>query len=892
MEKKVLVIVESPTKARTIKRILPSNYIVEASIGHVRDLPQTAADIPKSYKEQAWARLGVNVEEDFAPLYVVPKDKTKVVSQLKKLLKEVDELYLATDEDREGESISWHLVELLKPGKKPVRRMVFHEITDTAIKQALEHTRDIDQNLVKAQETRRVIDRLYGFTLSPLLWKKISYGLSAGRVQSPGLRLIVQREFERAVFKKSYFWDLLAKLSQANQSTSFEARLLEVAGRRIATGKDFDPDTGLIKTNKDLWILNEDNSKDLLIRLEKANWKVIDVQEKETTSKPAAPFITSTLQQEGNRKLGLSSRETMRMAQKLYEEGLITYMRTDSPNLSSQAIEGARETIVQLYGKDYLSPEIRQYSSKSASAQEAHEAIRPAGKTFVHPDKIELLGKEKALYELIWKRTIATQMADAKKAGVSVKIQAADTVFQANGTRIVFPGFLRAYVEGSDDPDQALEDKDSPLPALSIGEELKLNSLANQGHETKPPARYTEASLIQRLEKEGIGRPSTYASIISVLYERNYVRKQGTALVPSFTGISVAQFLETNFSELVEYQFTSSMESSLDAIALGQGDRSSYLKKFYLGEQGLKTQVDQREKSIKPEESRTVHLPQLQGFSDIKIGRFGPYVIFKDPESNQEIHASIPEDLAPAELTMDQLMKLIALQKEGGSAIGEDPETGLKVHFMIGRYGAYLQLGEASEDDKKPRRAPLPKDKTKDTITIEEALKALSLPRSLGRHPVSDKEITVNIGRFGPYVACDGEFRSLKKEDDVFTVTLSRVLEIMAEEKKGRAGSQVIKDLGSQEGTAFKLIEGRYGPYLKAGADNVSLSEEFKSPEGIEAFDLATALRLYQESNKKGAKSTIKSSAKNTAKSTVKTTAKKSDSPRKGGKPREAQAEE
>jgi DNA topoisomerase-1 len=587
MEEKYLVIVESPTKARTIKRFLPKNFIVEASIGHIRDLPQTAADVPAKFKGLEWARLGIDVENGFEPLYITPKGKGKIINDLKRKLKDVKGLYLATDEDREGESISWHLVQVLKPEKKKVevKRMVFHEITKDAIHHALEDTRDIDMNLVKAQETRRMLDRLYGFTLSPLIWKKIAYGLSAGRVQSPGLRMIVERERERMAFRKAVYWDLKAQLTapETGSDEQFEARLVSFNDRRLASGKDFHSIEGTLLEGRDVLVLDEAAARKLEGDLAGAQWEVTDVTEKETTSRPSVPFITSTLQQEGNRKLGLTARETMRTAQKLYEEGLITYMRTDSPTLSREAIEGARKTIEERYGKEYLSAEPRQYSSKDESAQEAHEAIRPAGSDFVHPDETGLSGKEKALYEIIWKRTLATQMADAKKSSTSVKIKVGDAIFQANGTKILFPGYLKLYVEGKDDPDAKKEDREVILPDVKVGQRCEAINLESLYHETKPPARYTEASLIQSLEKRGIGRPSTYSSIISTLFDRGYVRRIGTSLAPTFTGMGVVQFLENNFDYLIKYDFTIDMENSLDRIAEGEKDRLEYLREFYSG---------------------------------------------------------------------------------------------------------------------------------------------------------------------------------------------------------------------------------------------------------------------------------------------------------------------
>jgi DNA topoisomerase-1 len=537
---KFLVIVESPTKAKTIRKFLPKNYIVEASMGHVRDLPQSATQIPAKVKDQEWTKLGVNVKNDFEPLYVVPKGKSKIITELRKKLKTCKGLYLATDEDREGESISWHLIALLKP-KVPVKRMVFHEITKRAITKALEDTREIDVQLVKAQETRRVLDRLYGYTLSPLIWKKIAYGLSAGRVQSPGLRMAVIRERERIAFRKSEYWDIKATLSAKDK---FEAKLIGYKNKRIATGKDFDSKTGKLAKGKDVTVVDEKLAKELAKKLKGSKFSVVSTEEKKFTQNPAIPFTTSTLQQEGNRKLGLSARDTMRVAQRLYENGLITYMRTDSPNLSNEAINGARSEVESLYGKKYLSEKPRQYKAKSKGAQEAHEAIRPAGYEFTHPKDTGLDGKEKALYELIWKRTLATQMAVAQKASMSVKIEADDCEFSASGTRIIFPGFLRVYVEGKDDPDSALDDKEVILPDMKKGDSLKADKLEPLYHETKPPARFTEASLVQRLEKEGIGRPSTYATIIGTIQERGYVRKDGNTLVPTYTEWPLCNFLK------------------------------------------------------------------------------------------------------------------------------------------------------------------------------------------------------------------------------------------------------------------------------------------------------------------------------------------------------------
>lgn len=836
---KALVIVESPTKARTIRKFLPKDYIVEASMGHLRDLPQSAADIPAAVKKEPWANLGVNVDKDFEPLYVVPKGKKKVVRELKQKLKEAEILYLATDEDREGESISWHLVELLKP-KVPVKRMVFHEITKTAIQKALQECKEVDMQLVKAQETRRVLDRIYGYTLSPLLWKKIAYGLSAGRVQSTGLRMIVTRERERMKFISSEYWDLKADFSS---SPAFHARLNTYQGKNIAKGKDFDGTTGKLKGNAVL--VDKKTAETLAQKLQKEAWKVLSIKEKKFQSHPASPFITSTLQQEGNRKLGMSARQVMRAAQKLYEEGLITYMRTDSPNLSSQAIEAARDEVESLYGKDYLSEKPRQYKSKSKGAQEAHEAIRPAGAQFVHPRDIKLDGKEKALYELIWKRTLATQMAQAQKSSQTITITAAECEFQAYGTKIIFPGFLRVYVEGKDDPDAQLEDKEVILPALKEGDTLNLKELQALEHHTRPPARFSEAALVQNLEKEGIGRPSTYASIIGTIIDRGYVKKVSNRLIPTFTGIAVMQILEKNFTHLVDYQFTSQMENSLDDIAEGKLDNIHYLQNFYLGKKGLKEQVNQKEKDIDPKVSRSVDLPHLDLSTEVKVGRYGPYIVLRK-EGREEIHASIPEDIHPADLEKKDIDLLIEQQKDGPKPIGQHPDNGENIYCLIGRYGPYLQQGEKTEENPKPRRGSLPKHLSPSTVTIEDAVRILSLPRELGVHPETQKVVSVNVGRFGPYIAHDGEFRSLKKEDDVYTVELERVLEVLAQPKNPRRGAK-IKDLGThpKEKKKLALYNGPYGFFIKMGTKNIALPQEYKeSEEKSKALTLEEVLKI------------------------------------------------
>jgi len=855
MEKNVLVIVESPTKARTIKQFLPARFHVEASVGHIRDLPQTAAEIPASVKAQAWSRLGIDVENDFAPLYVIPKEKSALVRQLKALVKDASEIYLATDEDREGESISWHLLDVLSP-KVPVKRMVFHEITERAIREALDHPRTIDMNLVNAQETRRILDRLYGYTLSPLIWKKIAYGLSAGRVQSPGLRLLVERELARCRFKSAEYWDLKVTLKkQDGNGPTFEAKLAEVGGRKVANGKDFDPETGLLTTKSQAVLLSAEEAGVLEASLKNSSWTVAEVNEKETVQKPMDPFTTSTLQQEANRKLGLATKETMRVAQKLYEEGFITYMRTDSPSLSTEALTEARSTIASLFGAEYLPAHARQYSAKSDSAQEAHEAIRPSI-PFRAPDAAGLSGRERALYELIWKRTLASQMAEARKSVVNAKIASGQALFTASGVRILFPGFLRVYVEGSDDPDQALDNLEVFLPPLAKNEALTPVSLSADRHLTKPPARFTEAALVQRLEKEGIGRPSTYATIIGTLQERKYVFRKDNTLVPSFTGMAVTALLETNFPQLVDYEFTSKMEKSLDEIALGQHDRLGYLKEFYNGKAGLEEVVTKTEKSIDANASRSLKLPQLRPEQVIKIGRFGPYIV-EPKEDGSEAKASLPEDQAPADLRATDVAGLLTRQESGPQSLGIDPDSGLPIYALSGRFGPHLQVGDKAEGFK-PKTVSLPKGMDLDTVTLEDALKLISLPRTLGNHPVLGHPVTANNGRFGPYVACNGEFRSLKKQDDLFTVTLDRALELFAEEKKGRTTANVIKEFAVGDGGLKRkvtVIAGKYGAYMKSGVRNISLPEDRKTPE---AAALLTAEDVFALVEKPRAKASPK----------------------------------
>ena len=847
-----LVIVESPTKARTIRDFLPRGYQVAASMGHIRDLPDKAADIPPRYKGEEWARLGVNVEKDFEPLYVVPADKRKVVKELKDALKDADELILATDEDREGESISWHLIQVLAP-KVAVRRMVFHEITREAIREALESTRAVDDKLVRAQETRRILDRLYGYTLSPLLWKKIAYGLSAGRVQSVAVRLLVQRERERRAFRAAVYWDLKAHLDQAEQA--FDADLVALGGTRLATGKDFDEKTGKLAPGKEVVLLDEPAAGRLRERLLRKEWKVSASEEKPGIRRPAAPFTTSTLQQEANRKLRLSARETMRVAQNLYENGYITYMRTDSVHLSNQALTAARECVERLYGRNYLPAKPRAYSAKNVHAQEAHEAIRPAGSHFRTPDETKLTGREYDVYELIWKRTVASQMPDARITSLVVTLDVEDATFRATGKRIDFPGFLRAYVEGSDDPEAALEDQEVLLPHLEVGDTPACTGIDALSHVTQPPPRFTEASLVRELEADGVGRPSTYASIIGTIVERGYVQKQGQALVPTFTAFAVTGLLEHHFPRLVDLKFTARMEQSLDDIAEGHAEWLPYLQHFYLGKEGLQKQVESREKKIDPAEARTV---QVDGLADatIRIGRFGPYVEVE--RSGEMLRASLPKDAAPADLTMEQVEELLRQKLEGPDVLGHHPVTREPIMVLTGQYGPYVQLGQVSDENPKPKRSSLPKGMKPEDVTLDIAVGLLALPRLLGSHAESGARLFAGQGRFGPYIVLDKgkdgkDYRSLKGEDHVLTVTLRRALELLAQPKLGRgrrAAPAPLKELGPhpEDQAPVALHDGQYGPYVKHGTTSASIPKG-RDPLGV---TLAEAVELLAEKKGRG----------------------------------------
>ncbi|MCH2565573.1 MAG: type I DNA topoisomerase [Prochlorococcus sp. ALOHA_A2.0_51] len=839
-----LVIVESPTKARTIRGFLPKDFRVEASMGHVRDLPNNASEIPAAQKGQKWANLGVNTTADFEPLYVVPKDKKKVVKELKAALKEADQLLLATDEDREGESISWHLLQLLAP-KVPVKRMVFHEITKEAIAKALDQPRDLDMELVHAQETRRILDRLVGYTLSPLLWKKVAWGLSAGRVQSVAVRLLVQRERARRAFRSGSYWDLKAKLAKGGGQ--FEAKLTSLDGQKIATGSDFDEATGALKAGRNVRLLGESDALTLSESVRSSQWRVEAVEEKPTVRKPVPPFTTSTLQQEANRKLRFSARETMRCAQGLYERGFITYMRTDSVHLSEQAIQAARSCVGSRYGDDYLSKTPRQFSTKSRNAQEAHEAIRPAGESFRSPSESGLEGRDMALYELIWKRTVASQMAEARLTMLAVDLRVADAKFRATGKRIDFPGFFRAYVEGSDDPDAALEGQEVLLPDLAVDDSPTLQDVEALGHQTQPPARYSEASLVKMLEKEGIGRPSTYASIIGTIVDRGYAALQNNSLTPSFTAFAVTALLEEHFPDLVDTSFTARMEFTLDEISTGKVQWLPYLEGFYKGEKGLESQVQQREGDIDSSVSRTVDLEGLPCV--VRIGRFGAYLEAKrvgDDGEEESLKATLPQEITPADLDAEKAELILKQKADGPESIGEDPETGDQVYLLFGQYGPYVQRGQVGEDNPKPKRASLPKGKKPDELSLDEALGLLRLPRLLGEHPDGGR-IQAGLGRFGPYVVWDkskGEkdYRSLKAEDDVLAVGLSRALELLAMPKRGRGGRTALKDLGIPEGSeeTVQVFDGPYGLYVKQGKLNASLPEG----KGVDDISLDVAVEL------------------------------------------------
>ncbi|GAB3600593.1 type I DNA topoisomerase [Angustibacter peucedani] len=903
-----LVIVESPAKAKTIAGYLGDGYDVEASVGHIRDLPQPS-ELPADMKKGPFGKFAVDLENGFEPYYVVDSDKKKKVSELKRLLKDADELFLATDEDREGEAIAWHLLEALQP-KVPVKRMVFHEITREALQRALENTRDIDDRLVDAQETRRILDRLYGYEVSPVLWRKVRQGLSAGRVQSVATRLVVERERERMAFRSAQYWDLQGTFATDDDS-NFTARLTGVDGSRVATGKDFDDLGRLTQGSRDLVHLDLAAATSLAQGLEQAAVTVSSVDEKPYTRRPAAPFTTSTLQQEAGRKLRFSSRHAMRVAQSLYENGFITYMRTDSTVLSSEALTAARSQARELYGPEYVPDAPRLYAGKAKNAQEAHEAIRPAGDRFRTPAQVsgQLRGDDFRLYELIWKRTVASQMADARGSTASVKLAATASdgrvaEFSASGTVITFRGFLAAYEEGRDEQREAEANEreaERRLPQLAEGDDLSARDIEVSGHETSPPPRFTEASLVKALEERGIGRPSTYASTISTIIDRGYVWTRGNALVPSWVAFAVTRLLEEHFGRLVDYDFTAGMEEDLDKIADGREERSRWLQRFYFGDadsalEGLKDlagdldEIDAREISTVPIGEDVV----------LRVGRYGPYVEVTGADGEPQ-RATVPDDVAPDELSVDKARELLTMSGDDGRVLGEDPATGRAVVVKAGRYGPYVT--ELLEDEPepapaegakktakkaagpKPRTASLFKDMSPESVTLADALRLLSLPRIVGVDPSSGDEITAQNGRYGPYLKKGTDSRSLTSEAQLFDLTLDEALAIYAQPKRGRgqAASAPLRELGADpvSGQPVVVKDGRFGPYVTDGEVNATLRKD----DAVEAITLERAAELLADKRargpvkKRGAKKTAakKTTAKKTAKKTAakKTAAKK-----------------
>ena len=841
---KSLVIVESPAKARTIGKFLGKDFTVEASIGHIRDLPQGSKEVPEEFKKESWSYLGVNVDDRFTPIYIVPPSKKQQVAKLRAALKDAKDLYLATDEDREGEAISWHLHEVLKP-KVPVKRLVFHEITKEAIQEAIENPREIDEGLVRAQEARRILDRLYGYDVSQLLWKKVGRGLSAGRVQSVSVRLIVERERQRMAFHSATYWDLLATFA-AESSDEFQAALVSVDGRKVPSGKDFDSATGKIKDDAML-LLDEAGAKALNERLRSAKFKVVSVESKPYTRKPAPPFTTSTMQQEANRKLGFTARRTMNAAQSLYENGHITYMRTDSTNLARVAVDAARDLVNSEYGNEYLPETPRTYTNKVKNAQEAHEAIRPAGHPFELPSvlKGQLNSDEYRLFEMIWKRTIASQMVDARGHNTTVTIEGDGAIFRVSGRTIDFPGFLRAYVEGSDNPNAELADRETLLPSVEEGQAVACRDLQANDHTTQPPARFTEASLTRELEDKGIGRPSTYASIIDTIQAREYVFKKGNALVPTWTAFAVTRLLEDHFGSLVDYQFTAQMEDFLDSISRREAEHVDYLQNFYFGgaEPGLKARLATKTEEIDPRVMSRfpVGTPTEGEHREevvLRVGKFGPFV------EQGERKASLPEGMAPDELTLARSLELLDQGATSDEPLGICPDTHKPVFLKVGRFGPYIQRG-TPEDDEKPKNASLLKDMAPEEITLEVALRLLTLPRKLGEHPELKAPVVAQNGRFGPYISCGKETRSLPADLSPIDVTFEKAIELLAQPKtrgRGGAAKEPLKLFEASPVTEqpIRLLEGRYGPYVTDGETNASLPKG-TSPEEF-TFDQAVIL--------------------------------------------------
>ncbi|MFO7591898.1 MAG: type I DNA topoisomerase [Acidimicrobiia bacterium] len=856
---KPLVIVESPAKAKTIEGFLGrDNVRVIASYGHIRDLPGSAKAVPDRIKDKEVRRLGVDVNDHFEPVWVVPENKKQYVKAIKDAVKDASELYLATDEDREGEAISWHILQTVKvPKDVPVKRMVFHEITAQAIAQAFEEGRELDEKLVEAYQGRRVLDRLFGYEMSLVTRRRAGGASSAGRVQSVAARLVVERERERMAFRAASYWDLQATFHSGD--SDFSAGLVAVDSRRLAVGKDFEATTGQLKESADVALLDEAAASDLAERVRDVPYRVDSVETKSFTERPRAPFTTSTIQQEAARKLGFSAARTMSIAQKLYENGHITYMRTDSTNLSAQAVTAARSQIRALYGDDYLPAEPRAYKGKVKNAQEAHEAIRPAGDQMRVPDDLasELhTSDERRLYELVWKRTVACQMADARVRRVTARLVATATgagevvTFQATGRTIEFPGYLRAYVEGADDPDAELDDREALLPPLSEGDEARCTALEPSGHTTQPPARYTEASLVKELEERGIGRPSTYASVIETLLRRDYVWKKGSALVPSWTAFAKQQLLERHFPQLIDYEFTATMEEALDAIARGEGEAEKWLHAFWFGDgtPGLKELVDDEHlATIDPAVVNAVHIGNDSEGRQIlvRVWNNGASV------NREEERAPVPADLCPDELTIEKAEELIKEGSGGPRVLGEDPETGLPVMVLTGRFGPFVQLGEMDEGSKeKPKRASLLTGMTANTMEFDDALRLLSLPRVVGVD-ADGLEVTAQNGRYGPYLKRGTDSRSLEAEEQLFSVTMEQAEALFAQPKRrGRQSKPPIADLGAhpESGASVRVLDGRFGPYVTDGSINATV------PRGVDpaSIDLDQAVELLREREARG----------------------------------------
>ncbi|MCW2781163.1 MAG: topA [Marmoricola sp.] len=891
-----LVIVESPAKARTIEGYLGRGYVVESSIGHIRDLPQTAADIPARIKGEPWARLGVNVDDGFEPVYVVSREKKSHITKLKSLLKDADELYLATDEDREGEAIAWHLLDELKPKNIPVHRMVFHEITPAAINEAVANPRQIDMDLVEAQEARRILDRLYGYEVSPVLWKKVMSGLSAGRVQSVATRLVVDRERERIAFRMASYWDLEGTFDagSAHEQRMFPAKLYSIDDARVARGSDFGPD-GVLKvstsstTDRKIVHLEQSKAEALADSLHNTDFEIRSVESKPYRRSPYAPFRTTTLQQEASRKLGYGAARTMSIAQGLYENGYITYMRTDSTTLSGTAISAAREQVRELYGAEYVPDAPRVYASKVKNAQEAHEAIRPAGDSFRTPAQTGLSGDQFRLYELIWMRTIASQMKDAVGNSVTIRLGGAsssgeDVVFSASGRVITFHGFLKAYVEGADDDSTEADDKETRLPNVLQGDAVSAASIRASGHQTKPPARYTEATLVRELEEREIGRPSTYATIMGTILNRGYVYKKGTALVPAWVAFSVVRLLEEHFGRLVSYEFTAGMEDVLDEIAAGHKDRKTELGEFYFGSstvEGLKPMVTELG-DIDAKELATFPIIGPDGEPsgiDLRVGRYGPYVEDTTDPSGTSPKANVPDDLPPDELTVEKARELLANPAGMETELGKDPESGNLIVARNGRYGPYVTevLPEDAPKKQRPRTGSLFKSMTLETVDLDQALRLLSLPRVVGTD-AEGVEITAQNGRYGPYLKKDTDSRSLETEEQLFDVTLEQALAIYAQPKqRGRAAATApLKELGNDpvSGAPVVVKAGRFGEYVTDGEYNATLRKD----DSVEAITIERAAELLAERRAKGpAKKAAKRGAakKTTKKATKKAPAKK-----------------